>query len=271
MYVALTIQGWTRYCKFLWDFIHRYDCHKWVICHEVGENGYKHTHVGFSLSDGALGPKERVFEFFRVYTPMAHVEFIEKEKRYNKYHEYCKKDGFFICSEDTPEIFAVRQGQMRDYQKAMVEMVSSQNVRQIDVWVDPKGNHGKSWLCNHLVERRKAFWCPPYMGSVKDLSQWIASGYNGEGMIIIDIPRSWKWTEDIYAGIEAIKDGLVFDTRYEHHVRNIRGVKLLILCNKAPNEKELSYDRWRTWYFVDGLKTFTNKETLKEYLNREEQ
>lgn len=116
--------------------------------------------------------------------------------------------------------------------------------RQILVIYDESGCHGKSWLVNHWYETKQAFYCPPTIDTVKGLIQWIASGYDGEPYIAIDIPRSWKWSEQLYVAIESIKDGLVYDTRYTSKLRNIRGVQIIVFCNEMPNVGKLSADRW---------------------------
>lgn len=117
------------------------------------------------------------------------------------------------------------------------------------VWVDTKGNVGKSWLCGALYERGLACIVPPTIDTVTKMMQWVASGYRGEPYIVIDIPRSWKWSKELYTAVESIKDGLVYDTRYSAKMRNIRGVKVLCLTNETPKLDKLSVDRW---VFFDG-------------------
>ena len=111
------------------------------------------------------------------------------------------------------------------------------------------GNQGKSWLCGALYERGLACYVPPTIDTVKGLIQWVASAYRGEPYIIIDIPRSWKWSQQLYVAIESIKDGLVYDTRYTARLKNIRGVKVLCMTNNDPKLDKLSADRW---VFFDG-------------------
>lgn len=209
------------------------DVKKWQIGKETGKTGYEHLQIRFR-SSGDL-ETIRKWEIMK----KAHVE------RAEIWTDYEKKDGEYWTSDDTAEQLEVRFGEPTNKQKEFLELLKNQNIREIDVWYDPEGGAGKSWFCNYLHETGKGYYCPPYLDTVKQISQHIADGYNGEGIIVIDIPRSQKWTKQLYIGIEAIKDGLVVDTRYHSRIKNVRGVKLLVMTNNYPKLDKLSADRWR--------------------------
>lgn len=225
-------------CKFFvnrfWQMVDDLDVHKWVIGYEVGKDGYRHLQGRIRLSKG----ESEGFIAIKDYLPLAHIE------KCSDTWTYERKSGRFLASDDTPEIRAVRFGKMTKLQEFWMYYVRSSNDREIVAVVDEIGNHGKSWLVNHLYETNQAFYCPPTIDTVKGLIQWIASGYNGEGIIAIDIPRTWKWSEQLYVAIESIKDGLVYDTRYTSKLRNIRGCKVVVFTNSEPNVGKLSQDRW---------------------------
>lgn len=210
------------------------DIHKWVIGFEIGKDGYRHLQGRVRVSQGKLDG----FEAIKKYLPLAHIEDCSDT------WEYERKSGHFLTSEDTAEIRAVRFGKLRWQQQLWMNNLNKQDSRGIDVIFDENGNHGKSWFVNWLYETGQGFYCPPTIDTVKGLIQWIASGYNGEGIIAIDIPRSWKWSDQLYVAIESIKDGLVYDTRYSSKLRNIRGVKVIVFCNEMPKVAKLSMDRW---------------------------
>nr|WCR62286.1 MAG: replication associated protein [ssDNA virus sp.] len=210
------------------------DVHKWVVGFEVGKDGYRHLQGRLRVSMG----ETEAFMAVKKYLPMAHIE------KCSDTWEYERKSGRFLSSEDTPEIRAVRFGQPRDEQVYWMTKAEDQGNRGITVVFDKQGNHGKSWLCNWLFERNIGFYVPPTIDTVKGMIQWIASGYDHEPFIVIDIPRSWKWSEQLYVAIESIKDGLVYDTRYHSQIRNIRGVKVIVFTNEYPKLGKLSEDRW---------------------------
>lgn len=141
----------------------------------------------------------------------------------------------------------MRYGEFRNNQKRALMALEQTNDRQVLVWYDESGNVGKSWFTGALWERGLAYVVPPTIDTVKGMIQWVASCYSDGGYrpyIIIDIPRSWKWSEQLYTAIESIKDGLVYDTRYHSRMQNIRGVKILCMTNTMPKLDKLSSDRW---------------------------
>lgn len=219
-----------------WEsFFEYYDIHKWIIARETGRGGYKHWQVRFQTSqfDSDEGWQE-LKEWFK----KGHFE------KASDTWEYERKEGNYLTSDDNDEKLKQRYGPLRQNQQTVLHAVKNSGDREIVLWLDRRGCSGKSWLCGALYERGMAFYCPPYLGDVKGIVQFVASGYRGEGIIVIDLPRDIKWNTTLYAGVEAIKDGLVADARYSARTRNIRGVKVLVLANTVPKLDRLSSDRW---------------------------
>nr|WCR62156.1 MAG: replication associated protein [Smacoviridae sp.] len=210
------------------------DVKSWTIGFEVGKDGYRHYQVRLVSSNDGF------FEWCKAHIPTAHVK-----KAVQESGNYERKSGNFVSSEDTNSIRSVRFGNPTKLQKKILQEVRSQNDRQIDVYLDKQGNHGKSWLTVHLWERGEALVVPRSVGTARQLSAFICSAYRGQAYIIIDIPRAGKIDTALYETMEEIKDGLVFDERYTGKCRNIRGVKLIVFTNKALDTKYLSHDRWR--------------------------
>nr|CRY97839.1 hypothetical protein [uncultured prokaryote] len=216
------------------------DCKKWIVAKEEGKGGYKHYQIRLQTSNFEF------FEWMKKNIPSAHVE--EAQDIW----EYERKEGVFWTSDDTPQIRAVRFGKPTKKQKDIIATARSQNDRQVDVWYDPKGNHGKTWLTVHLWEHGQALVVPRYATGAKELSAFICSAYKGEEFIIIDIPRAGKVPTAVYETIESVKDGLVFDPRYSGRAKNIRGVKVIVFTNTKLEEEKLSKDRWRLHGFGRG-------------------
>lgn len=249
----------------IWRYINTHDVHKWVIGAEVGRNGYKHWQVRIRTSDPdffKFEEKEQPYlldnwqiayrkvkigtGWVNINIPRAHVEECSDN------WDYETKEGRYIASWDTPEVRKLRFGKMDWRQKAIVERLESTNDRQVMVWYDPDGNNGKSWLVGHLFETGRAYYLPPTMTSVQAMLQMMASlalqdredGRPPREFVVIDIPRTWKWSKELYCAVEAIKDGLIVDPRYSARPINIRGVKVLVLTNEEPKLDKLSSDRW---------------------------
>lgn len=223
---------------FSWKHIHEIlnfnDCKKWIVAEETGKNGYQHYQIRLETSN------KEFFEYMQLYFPFCHVEEAAVQN-----FDYERKEGRYWTSEDTYEIRQCRFGHPNERQIRILRNLDSQSVRQVDVWYDPDGSKGKSWLAVHLWEVGKAMVVPRAQCTPERLSAFICSAYKGEPYIIIDLPRASKPKETLYEAMEEIKDGLVFDHRYEGKTRNIRGVKLVVFTNHKLELKKLSYDRWR--------------------------
>lgn len=209
------------------------DVKKYIIAKEKGKNGYEHYQIRVESS------RPDFFDYVHDRIPQSHIMKAETDS-----FDYERKEGHFWTSEDNPEILKVRFGKPNKLQKKILKELMKQSDRGIDVWYDPQGSHGKSWLSIHLWEHGKALVVPRYACTPEKLSAFVCSAYRGEPIIIIDIPRARKPTEELYEAMEELKDGLVFDPRYQGRTRNIRGAKILVFTNHKLNLKLLSYDRW---------------------------
>lgn len=233
------------------DYFKSIDCHKWVVALEHGAKGYVHWQIRFKVRgcDSKQG-KNAYWTAFKRKFPEAHIEFTEN------WCDYERKEGNFVSSDDNVETIRIRFGVLLHEQRNIIDIVDTQNDREVDVWLDRRGGRGKSWLSLHLYERGRALLVPRYCCTPRELSQYICSAYSGEPYIIIDIPRAGVVNKGLYETIEEIKDGAVFDGRYSGKMRNIRGAKVLIFTNQPLDLKMLSADRWR-------LHGFTEEDTHK--------
>lgn len=218
------------------------DCHKWVVGIEEGADGYQHYQGRFCAS------RDDTFEWCKNHIGILHLEKAET------WCDYECKEGHFIQYDDFTEQLKTRFGKPRAEQLRMMRELQKQSVREVDVWFDAKGCIGKSWLCNWAYETRQAWYIPPTLKSVQAMIQDTCSKMSKEKrpIVIIDIPRSWKWSDELYTAIEVIKDGLVDDPRYSAQTINIRGVKVLCLTNSMPKLDALSQDRWLVNGYYQG-------------------
>lgn len=233
--ILMMTAPWTNATRKMWKMmISALDVHKWILGHERGKDGYEHLQARLRVSKG----KEEAFTAVKQFFPQAHIE--EASDTW----EYEAKEGRYRTSWDTRAIVRTRYMPMRIHQREWMERIMAGGDRTVSVIYDKNGNHGKSWMVNHLFEQHRAYYVPPTVSSVKDMIQWVSSGYDGQPIILIDIPRTWSWSDDLVCAIETIKDGLVYDTRYHAQFRNIRGVKVAVMCNTKPKLGKLSVDRW---------------------------
>lgn len=225
----------TNMTKRDWEIvIEENDCKRWIIAMEEGKGGYKHWQVRLESSNPDF------FDWMKEHYPKAHVEEAQVQE-----FAYERKEGRFWTSEDTTEIRICRFGKMRVWQKQLKKELKKQSVREIDVVLDNVGNKGKTFFTIALWERGEALVVPRYSCTPEKLSAFVCSSYNGEPIVIIDIPRANKPTEALYETMEEVKDGLVFDPRYSGKTKNVRGVKVVVFTNHQLKLKMLSDDRWK--------------------------
>nr|WDW25867.1 MAG: replication-associated protein [Canine associated porprismacovirus] len=221
-------------------FFEFYDIHKWVLGRETGKGGYKHWQVRFQTT--AFDKADKVEDILEIKEWFKQAHILKASDTW----DYETKSGDYFRDDDNDEILLQRFGKFRDVQQRVIETVYGTSDREVVVWCTEEGNVGKSWMCGALWERREAHYVLP-QNTAKGLIQDCASEVIQNGkrpIIVIDIPRTWKWTEELYCAIESIKDGLIKDPRYGSRTINIRGTKLLILCNSRPQLDKLSRDRW---------------------------
>lgn len=223
-----------------WQLIEDQDIHKWVVGFEIGKKGKKHLQFRIRMTEN---DEKIAFSEIKQYLPDAWLAKCSDTWKYER------KSGRFLSSDDTPGARSQRFGKPRGWQRQCLEWLKHDNDRKINVICNEQGNIGKSWLAGHLWETGQAHVVQA-QNTAKGLIQDCASEFIHNGnkpILIIDIPRTWKWTDDIYVAIERIKDGLIKETRYGSTTINIHGTTVLIFCNKAPDKKKLSDDRWDVW------------------------
>lgn len=233
MTIYMMTMPWSAASKRMFKiYIEENDIHEWTLGFEVGRDGYRHIHARLNARS--------TFEELQRKFPGCHIEEGSTEDDW-----YERKDGHFVCSKDTVDVRRCRFGRLRSNQQKILQLLDRQNDRGVLVWFDHTGGIGKSFFTRWLVERGRAYYVPPTVDNSKQIIQYVCAGYKGQPYIVIDIPRSAKWTQSLYTAIESIKDGLVYDTRYTAKIRDIWGCKILVLTNTLPMLDALSADRWQ--------------------------
>lgn len=127
--------------------------------------------------------------------------------------------------------------------------------RTINCIVDEEGCSGKSTCCGLVGTSGKGFELPDAMENAKEIIQFAYSMIQHTTepkLIVYDMTRS-RTTGDrsVYAALEMIKNGMVYDTRYSGKQHRFDPPAVWVFTNKAPNKWLLSADRWKYWKIVD--------------------
>lgn len=119
--------------------------------------------------------------------------------------------------------------------------------RTINVVVDPEGNKGKSFLAMYLTAHGLAECIPP-VDSFKDVMQMVM-GLDKVPLYIIDLPRGLPKERmgSFYSGVETVKNGYAFDTRYKMKRMLFEIPNIWVFSNSLPDKQLMSRDRWKFW------------------------
>jgi len=129
----------------------------------------------------------------------------------------------------------------RSWQAHALQIVEGPSDPRAIYWFyDPVGNSGKTYLARHLVDKYDAFYCRG--GKAVD----IAYAYNGASIVIFDYVRDHKDFVS-YGTIEALKDGMVFSTKYESQLKRFNSPHVLVFANFLADSTMFSADRLRVF------------------------
>lgn len=144
------------------------------------------------------------------------------------------------------------------WQSDIISKLENYDPRTIHVVIDPNGNNGKTYCMKWLVNECDAMLIPP-MESCEDLIGF-AMSFPYRNMYVIDMPRSMpkKRLFGFYAGIETLKNGILYDKRYHGKFLLMDEPGVLVFTNVPPKKRYLSADRWKLWTIKNNeLHVFT--------------
>lgn len=161
--------------------------------------------------------------------------------------------GRWSDSDDHEEYVPVQHRvELRPWQRTVIESAEIRDDRVIDVIIDPIGGIGKSVLAG--VARNRGFHGIPSCGDAERLIATVcnilcATRDRKPGLFILDLPRSSNKTK-LHAfmhAIETIKNGWVYDTRYQYKQWMFDAPRVWIMSNSRLPSDYMSNDRWRLW------------------------
>lgn len=227
------------------------DLRDWLMAHHAKEgvigrelsptSGKYHFQCKFHLDRG-----ESLDGWKALIGPIGHVE-IAAEKSFTGYEE---KDGDFVKWPSSP-IDRFKDLELCTWQRDALTLLENQNDRKILCIVDEVGGSGKSTFGKHLEAIGMMDVCPVVSEEYNDYTgycfEFPSKGY------IFDVPRAilgsekqvYRKTQTMYAGIEQIKNGLIFEKRYKPRKMWIEPPRIMVYTNAWPDESMLSRDRWQ--------------------------
>lgn len=224
------------------DLCNDLGCDRFAFGREVGEGGYQHYQgrvvlkVGKDIKTLTNWNKQHCVTWHWSPTHVRDFNYVEKEGDF-----YRSWEGH-LAKYSTIEL--------RPWQKQAVDILTGQNNRVVDVIVDPEGNHGKTWLAKYLSATHKATYVPPFVEAQDYMAFAMAKP---SARYVIDIPRAEtvKQRKGMWSAIEQIKNGYVYDKRYQFRDAWIGEPQVLVFANETPDREALSADRWHLYRFED--------------------
>jgi hypothetical protein len=216
---------------------------------EKGENAEK-EHIQFAVrfeNQIAFVSMQAMFEG-------AHIE---PAKNWCRAKQYCQKKETQveagIVSVEPPICKDPLAGKAyRPLQQEIMDIIKEQpDDRSIHWFYDPEGNAGKTTIAKHICLKNKdAIYVNGKAGDMK-YACMLQLKSNDLKTVIIDLTRQIESFVS-YQGMEEIKNGIFFSTKYECGMCLFDNPHVIILANFYPDTRMLSADRWRIHEMEEG-------------------
>jgi len=209
-------------------------CSLIIIGDEVGEQGTPHLQGYFELKD-----KARPISVFQ----NKRIHFIKCKGTRDDNIKYCSKEKVKY-SYGVPKPLKIIT-ELRPFQQRIIDIISEEPDDRVINWFwDEDGNIGKTSLLKYCIVHHNALPC--IGGKFSDIMNLI---FNNDmdmcSVVMFNIPRANKGCVS-YASLEAIKDGLIVNTKYETGHKIFNPPHIIVFANFPPScEEELSADRWK--------------------------
>lgn len=211
----------------------------YYINQEVGEEGTPHLQFCFKFKNA------RTFNSLKKIFPKCHLE---KSKNWLATINYCKKIDTAIKPNINNERTVkdpLEGKELRPFQIKILEILEQDPDDRTINWVyDRLGNAGKTTLAKHLCIKYPNE-CLYVGGKASDIKYGVFNFLkkNNLRVVILDLTRSLEGYVS-WQGIEEIKNGIFYNTKYESAMCIYDCPHLIIFANFEPEIDKLSIDRW---------------------------
>lgn len=132
-----------------------------------------------------------------------------------------------------------RNCEFYQWQRELLQDLECDPDDRIIIWyVDKEGNSGKTWLSRYLLLERS-----DVIRFENGRSADVKFAYRGQRIVIFDYSRSVEGHLN-YEVIESIKNGLIFNSKYESRSLVYAIPHVVVFANFEPDKDKLSADRW---------------------------
>lgn len=225
------------------ELMNKLKADKYVIGDEIGAEGYEHWQIRVVFKKPTA--LKKLIDFNAGWGLTGHWA-----PSHVRDFDYCEKEGKYYRSWEGA-LAKYRDAALRPWQGQAIASLIEQNERQILSITDEVGNHGKSFLAKHLVVKYGYAYVPS-MSNFEDFMFMAMAHKNAKGFIF-DLPRAddINKKKEMWKAIETIKNGYLYDKRYNFREEWIEPPKVLVFANDRPPEGVLSEDRWKSYWICN--------------------
>lgn len=235
---------------------------KWIFQQERGgESNNLHFQGHFSLIDRA-----RLSELVTRMKDLNQVKQVHLSPVGNGNEKasfsYCLKDETRVdgpwTDKDKPRFIPKEWNNdpVLPWHEVVLDILNTQNRRQILFVYDQIGGTGKTILKNRIKKEGMGFEVPATMGTADKVMQCVYGQMDGRipdrrYTVVVDCPRSIPkgktfWYE-LAGALEKIKDGSAYDWRHQWKEIYFTSPRLVVFTNVLPPRDCLSEDRWQVF------------------------
>ncbi len=214
----------------------------YIFQEETGETGTKHLQGYIAWRAKSKGRPLGLFNIPTIHwTGCRNVEASIK---------YCCKEETRtgeIYSNFYEPIITLSENQLYKWQKKIIKIIEGPvDPRLVHWYYEKKGGAGKSEFARYLCIK---YNCIMLSGKPADMkcgvSAYVEKNGHGPKVIVVDIPRSQPLNHISMPGLETIKNGAFFNTKYESGMCIYNRPHIFCFANVKPNKELLSKDKWK--------------------------
>ena len=169
-----------------------------------------------------------------------HWEKAKGTKRQNEV--YCEKQSNVFLRFGFPKPIKLIT-ELRPFQQEILDICMEEpDDRSIYWYWDEAGNIGKTQFMKYMCVKHKALPCVG--GKFGDIMNLVFNQDMDEtNTVIFNVPRGHR-EKVSYSSLEAIKDGMIVNTKYETGYKVFNSPHIIVFANFPPDMTTLSADRW---------------------------
>lgn len=136
------------------------------------------------------------------------------------------------------------------WQTKALDIVKSYDERKLHYLYDPHYNSGKSIFCEWIEYQELGEEIPPFT-LMEDIMQFVMCQPKSK-CYLFDMPAAMKKERmhQMYSGLEMLKNGFLYDKRYNGKKQRISRPIVMCFANNLPQMSLMAPDRWQVLYIT---------------------